>query len=159
LKAEFDIRALASLEERAAFVSKILGNADDLLHKERPFLWQSSERQTFMESGLEEEKKVSDNPLNCPGVTAHPRPFSKGIFLGRMILKTLAEHIVVTSSVSFGEANVYKVSTQPRGALMLSIQAVSDLKLFHNIINNTERWVLLGPSRASVLAYWRIEGS
>ena len=112
-----------------------------------------------MDGGLEEEKMVSDNPLNYPGVTAYPRPFSKGVFLGRMILKNLAEHIVVTSSVSFGDDNGYKVSVQPWGTLMLSIQAVSDLKLFHNIINNTERWILLGPSRASILTYWRIEGS
>ena len=104
-----------SLDERAAFVSKVLGKAGELLHKDCPFLWQSSDniKSTMEDGGLEEPKKVSNDSNKTRGIR---RPLPKGIFLGRKVLKTLAEHIILVLSVLFGQAGVYEVSTKPRGS-------------------------------------------
>jgi hypothetical protein len=45
VKAEFDIRGLTSLEQRARFVSSILGKPDDLSDKDRPFLWRTTDEE------------------------------------------------------------------------------------------------------------------
>jgi hypothetical protein len=42
LSDEFETQGLTTTEERAEFVQYLLGDADDLLSKHRPFLWKSS---------------------------------------------------------------------------------------------------------------------
>ena len=131
LKTEFAIRELASLEQHAAFVSNILGNPDDLSDKERPFLWQSTNEEMLIGDDSEPwpgQKKVSRLiTWICQRLQVFTdiKLLCKGLFLGRMVLKTLAEHLVLTSSVSFGQTQLYEVSKKPCGALMLSIQVVS----------------------------------
>jgi hypothetical protein len=41
LVAEFECQAITTLEERAGFVQYLLGDADDISSKQRPFLWKS----------------------------------------------------------------------------------------------------------------------
>lgn len=41
LDAEFEERELETAEDRVAFVKSMLGNVENILDKDRPFLWQS----------------------------------------------------------------------------------------------------------------------
>ena len=72
------------------------------------------------------------------------KPWYKGLFLGWMVLKMLAEHLVLTSSVSFRKTQLYEVSKKPCSALMLCIQAVSSVAIFITIISfNIHRSIIL----------------
>jgi hypothetical protein len=58
VKAEFDLRGLKSVEERATFVHAILGNHDQVSY-DRPFLWMSTDDPEWKGASPEPERKVS----------------------------------------------------------------------------------------------------
>lgn len=106
--AEWDRRDLDTPDQRASWVSQMLGpDPRDRHSKNRPFLWRATDSLTW--SG--------QDPNTCGG----------GLFLGRMVLKVFAEHLSIVGSSTPGalEALGFVPSSKPRGALMLSIQAVN----------------------------------
>jgi hypothetical protein len=161
LNAEYAIRGSSSLEQRAVFVSNILGNADDVSHKDRPFLWQSTNNKMIITDGSEPwpgEKRVSKLITQiCQQlrIFTDMKHLYQGLFLGRMVVKTLAEHLVLTSSVSFGETRLYEVSKKPRGALMLCIQAVSSPEMLIIMIC-FDSMPSTGPSGSAVFSNGKI---
>jgi len=101
---EFQRRGLESVEERKTFVKAMLGKEDQTT-VDRPFLWQSTD------------------DINWKG--ASPEPKRSGVFLGRLVMITLAAHLTVINSLDSED-----VSKRPRGALMTAIQAVHRALLY-----------------------------
>ncbi|KAF8814420.1 hypothetical protein BYT27DRAFT_6334547 [Phlegmacium glaucopus] len=84
--------------DRAGFVINMLGNDNET---NRPFLWQTTDNVKWQGA----------------------RENFQGLFLGRLVLKTLAVFVNLITSVRYDIAN-FTPSEKPRGTLMLSIQAV-----------------------------------
>ncbi|KAF8800430.1 hypothetical protein BYT27DRAFT_7342425 [Phlegmacium glaucopus] len=97
LEDEYDRREISAVEDRAKFVIDMLGNNNNT---NRPFLWQTTDSVEW-EGGSQ----------------------MKGLFMGRLVLKTLAVYLALVTSIR-PDLGGYTPSSRPRGALMLSIQAV-----------------------------------
>ncbi|KAF8809220.1 hypothetical protein BYT27DRAFT_7241277 [Phlegmacium glaucopus] len=97
LEDEYDRREISAVEDRANFVIDMLGNDNDT---NCPFLWQTTDSVEW-EGGSQ----------------------MKGLFMGRLVLKTLAVYLALVTSIR-PDISGYTPSSRPRGALMLSIQAV-----------------------------------
>ncbi|KAF8815130.1 hypothetical protein BYT27DRAFT_7249489 [Phlegmacium glaucopus] len=98
LEDEYNRHEIFTVEDRAGFVTNMLGNDNET---NRPFLWQTTD------------------DVKWQGA----RENFQGLFLGRLVLKTLAVFVNLITSVRYDIAN-FTPSEKPRGALMLSIQAV-----------------------------------
>jgi hypothetical protein len=115
LVTEFTHRGLQTQEERAAFVQRLLGDADDMSDKKCPFIWESAyddcssrHEVTFGFSGV------------LPGGQFSGSQFFQGIFQGRLVARTFLEHIQIINTVDAE----HRVQEKPTGALIYSIQAV-----------------------------------
>ncbi|KAI0251374.1 hypothetical protein BJV78DRAFT_1282636 [Lactifluus subvellereus] len=100
LAAEFTRQGLQTQEERAVFVQRLLGDADDMSDKKRPFIWES----TYDDPSARQE----------------------GIFQGRLIARTFFEHIQIMNAINTED----RVQEKPVGALIYSIQAVHRALLY-----------------------------
>ena len=82
MRTEFKIRELSSFEQRATFVSRMLGNPNDLSDKDRPFLWQSTDEEITDDMPWPGQKKVSKlTTLLCYVFWPH-KTFSPGVVSG-----------------------------------------------------------------------------
>ncbi|KAI9434934.1 hypothetical protein H4582DRAFT_2080175 [Lactarius indigo] len=100
LSAEFARQGLQTQEERATFVQSLLGDADDMSDKKRPFIWES----TYDDPSAQQE----------------------GIFQGRLVARTFFEHVQIINGVDVED----RVQEKPIGALIYSIQAVHRALLY-----------------------------
>ncbi|KAF8815300.1 hypothetical protein BYT27DRAFT_7238493 [Phlegmacium glaucopus] len=94
---EYDRQEISAVKDRAKFVIDMLGNDNDT---NRPFLWQTTDSVEW-EGGSQ----------------------MKGLFMGQLVLKTLAVYLALVTSIH-PDLSGYTPSSRPWGALMLSIQAV-----------------------------------
>ncbi|GLB37951.1 hypothetical protein LshimejAT787_0410020 [Lyophyllum shimeji] len=100
LEAEYKRRGLATTAEQAELVASLLGDAEDIESKKRPFLWDS----------------VYDDP----------NAEKSGLFQGRLVAHVFLEHLITVQSLP----NQYRVQEPPIGALILAIQAVHRALLY-----------------------------
>lgn len=114
IEAEYGLRGLNTLEEKSRFVMQMLGKKDQR-DKERPFLWQSTDDVLSGNNNL---------PINQASfffcLVNRPNDGSQGLFLGRLVAKTLALHVELTAS----QNGAVQPDKKPRGALMMAILAV-----------------------------------
>ncbi|KAF8997264.1 hypothetical protein BDQ17DRAFT_1363380 [Cyathus striatus] len=93
---ELEEHGFITLEERAEFVKKLIGNADTnrtIHQKDHPLPWQS----TYTE-----------------GVT------QRGLFRGNIVTRTLSHHIMLVSTI---EDDNFSPCLKPKGALVMAILA------------------------------------
>jgi hypothetical protein len=117
LGTEFTRQGLQTPEERTGFVQHLLGNADDMSDKRRPFIWETAYNDPEARQEVSFQLVMPRQPRS--------RPSFQGIFQGRLIARTLFEHIQIIKAVD----PKYRVQEKPVGALIYSIQAVR----FHSL--------------------------
>lgn len=114
LVTEFTRQGIQTQGDRATYVQSLLGNAEDMSDKKRPFIWESA----YDDPDARQEVRLQ---FGCghPVVLTH-RPSFQGIFQGRLVMRTFFEHLQVINVVDAE----YRVQEKPIGALIYSIQAV-----------------------------------
>ncbi|KAJ2922976.1 hypothetical protein H1R20_g14130, partial [Candolleomyces eurysporus] len=100
LDQEYSIRGLEATSDRSDLVRMMMG-PNDRVSKKRPFLWKGTDEVSW--------KGESVETLG-------------GLFLGRMTAKVLAEHLSFMTEI---HPEILVPSDKPRGALMMSILAVT----------------------------------
>jgi hypothetical protein len=119
LEAEFVHQKIATAAEKSNFVCFLLGDADNISSKNRPFLWQSvyDNPDARQEVCNVESCQVLSIVNVCHGVACI---FFQGLFQGRLIARTFLKHVLVLSSLP----PACRVAERPIEALIVSIQAV-----------------------------------
>ncbi|TFK58681.1 hypothetical protein BDN72DRAFT_906511 [Pluteus cervinus] len=102
----------------AEWARLMLGPSDDLADMDRPFLWQSRDTVSSI-SALVYETSNNGKPVEI----------RTGLFYGCLVARTLAIHMD-TIFKRLRPGDEYEPTTQPRGALMMSIVAVQRALLF-----------------------------
>ncbi|RXW11753.1 hypothetical protein EST38_g14102, partial [Candolleomyces aberdarensis] len=100
LDQEYSIRGIEAMSDRSELVRMLMG-PNDRVSKKRPFLWKGTDEVSW--------KGESVETLG-------------GLFLGRMTAKVLAEHLSFMTEI---HPEILVPSDKPRGALMMSILAVT----------------------------------
>ncbi|KAF8990619.1 hypothetical protein BDQ17DRAFT_365562 [Cyathus striatus] len=102
LQDEFKARKLTSLDERAHFVERMIGDKDNLQLKLRPFLW------------LSEYDETSTT--------------RRGVFRGKLVTRTLAHHLTLVTDHA---SHDFEFSREIKGALVMAIQSVLRALLYN----------------------------